>query len=99
MPQSVPEICGFDCPFADFPPADTTGICRTMSAVWCRKLEELTSKNIPCRWLAQKGRGTGVSRTSGRSRPTGRNTGRRPAGGRSGGRIPGGVRRGRRSAG
>lgn len=46
----IPEICDFDCPHADFPPADTAGICRTMSAVWCKKLSELTNKNMACEW-------------------------------------------------
>jgi hypothetical protein len=50
MKEQVPEFCDFDCSFADFPPAETAGICRTMSAVWCRKLEELTNKNTPCEW-------------------------------------------------
>jgi len=50
MPAAIPEICDFDCPFADFAPADTAGICRTMSAVWCRKLKELVNKNARCAW-------------------------------------------------
>ncbi len=45
-----PEFCDYDCPFAAFPPADTAGICRTMSAVWCKKLEQLVNKNRPCEW-------------------------------------------------
>ncbi|MGD8452126.1 MAG: hypothetical protein PVJ57_09935 [Phycisphaerae bacterium] len=48
--KDIPEFCDFDCPFADFPPAETAGICRTMSAVWCRKLKELVNKNTPCTW-------------------------------------------------
>ena len=48
--EKIPEFCDFDCPSADFPPAETAGICRTMSAVWCRKLKELTNKNTPCEW-------------------------------------------------
>jgi hypothetical protein len=50
MKSKTPEFCGFDCPAADFPPADTAGLCRTMSAVWCRKLKELVNKNTPCEW-------------------------------------------------
>jgi len=50
MKQTPPEFCDFDCPHADFPPADTAGICRTMSAVWCKKLRELVNKNMPCEW-------------------------------------------------
>ncbi len=54
MSASIPEHCDFDCPHADFPPADTAGICRTMSAVWCKKLKELVNKNMPCRWRASQ---------------------------------------------
>lgn len=50
MDKRIPEICGFDCPHADFPPADTAGLCHTMSAVWCGKLRELVNKNMPCTW-------------------------------------------------
>ena len=46
----IPEFCDFSCPAADFPPADTAGICRTMAAVWCTKLTALVSKNVPCEW-------------------------------------------------
>lgn len=45
-----PEICDFDCPYAAFPPAETAGICRTMSAVQCRLLKALVNKNAPCEW-------------------------------------------------
>ncbi len=48
--DAIPHICDFVCPFADFPPAETAGLCRTMSAVWCRKLKELVNKNAPCEW-------------------------------------------------
>lgn len=54
MPEAIPDYCDFDCPHADFPPANTSGICRTMSAVWCKKLKELTNKNTPCEWKARK---------------------------------------------
>ncbi len=50
VPKEIPEICGFDCPHAEFPPAETAGICRTMSAVWCGKLRALVNKNLPCEW-------------------------------------------------
>lgn len=50
MSDGIPEYCDFDCPQADFPPADTAGICRTMSAVWCKKLKALVDKNTPCTW-------------------------------------------------
>ena len=54
MKAEVPEFCDFDCSHADFPPPDTAGICRTMSAVWCRKLKELTNKNTPCEWRKRR---------------------------------------------
>jgi len=55
VPDKIPEFCDFDCPHADFPPADTAGICRTMSAVWCGKLKALTNKNMPCEWKKSEG--------------------------------------------
>ncbi len=50
----VPDYCDFDCPHAEFPPADTAGICRTMSAVWCGQLRELVNKNAPCEWKRRR---------------------------------------------
>ena len=47
---AIPKFCDFICPHAEFPPADTAGICRTMSAVYCGKLRELVNKNAPCEW-------------------------------------------------
>ena len=47
---AVPDFCGFQCPHSDFPPADTAGICRTMAAVHCKKLNKLVNKNGPCAW-------------------------------------------------
>lgn len=55
--REPPEICDYDCPFADFPPAVTSGICRTMSAVYCGKLKEYVNKNIPCTWRARQADG------------------------------------------
>jgi hypothetical protein len=52
--NKIPEYCDFDCPFADFPPAETAGLCRTMSAVWCRKLKELVNKNAACEWRRRR---------------------------------------------
>ncbi len=46
----IPQFCDFHCPHADFPPADTAGICRTMSAVQCTLLGELVNKNAACEW-------------------------------------------------
>jgi len=45
-----PQICDFDCASADFPPAETAGLCHTMAAVWCRRLRALVRKNVPCEW-------------------------------------------------
>jgi|GEM_PF-3454215 len=52
---AIPDYCGYDCPHANFPPADTAGICRTMSAVWCGRLCELVNKNAPCEWKRRCG--------------------------------------------
>lgn len=52
--ESIPQFCDFVCPHAAFPPAETAGICRTMSAVWCTKLRELVNKNTPCEWRARQ---------------------------------------------
>jgi len=79
MRQGAPEYCDFDCPFADFPPAETAGICRTMSAVWCRKLRRLVNKNRPCEWRAAQ---TGGRRTKGRDAASRSGVGR--VGGRTG---------------
>ena len=59
MNKSIPEHCDFDCAFADFPPAETAGLCRTMSAVWCGKLKELVNKNAPCEWRRRRQTGGG----------------------------------------
>lgn len=55
MTSEVPEFCDYACPHADFPPADTAGLCRTMAGVWCKKLGKLTNKNRPCEWLRVDG--------------------------------------------
>jgi hypothetical protein len=70
MPAVIPEICDFDCPFADFAPADTAGICRTMSAVWCRKLRELVNKNAPCTWRQRQQTRPAKTRSATTRRPT-----------------------------
>ena len=57
MKREPPDICDFSCPHAAFPPAETAGICRTMSAVWCRKLKELVNKNTPCEWRRRQAGG------------------------------------------
>ncbi len=50
MTTRISEFCDFACPHAGFPPAETAGLCRTMSAVWCKKLKALVNKNTPCEW-------------------------------------------------
>lgn len=55
MASKIPDFCDYDCPHADFAPAYTAGICRTMSAVWCGKLDELVNKNAPCEWRERGG--------------------------------------------
>jgi hypothetical protein len=47
------EFCGFQCPHSAFPPPETAGLCRTMAAVYCKKLKKLVSKNGPCVWEKQ----------------------------------------------
>jgi len=61
----IPEFCGFSCPHADFPPADSAGICRTMAAVYCKKLGRLVDKNTPCRYRGGRKTepGTGKSKS------------------------------------
>lgn len=77
MPQKPNEICDYDCPFADFPPADTAGICRTMSAVWCKKLKALVNKNTPCEW--QAGQRSPAKAAAATSRKTSRKKTKTPA--------------------
>lgn len=43
--------CDFHCPHAAFPDSnavDGAGSCRTFIAVYCRILEKLVHKNLPC---------------------------------------------------
>lgn len=65
--DQLPAICDYDCPAADFPPAETAGICRTMSAVWCKQLNELVNKNRPCEFRARLT--TAATAKSGRNKP------------------------------
>jgi hypothetical protein len=51
---AIPEYCDFECPHASFPPADSAGVCRTMAAVFCGKLQELVHKNVPCTWRRRR---------------------------------------------
>ncbi len=50
MGEKKEKICSFACPDSDFPPADTAGLCRTMAAVYCKKLKKLVPKNVPCEY-------------------------------------------------
>ena len=54
MAEEIPEYCGFSCPHSDFPPADSAGLCRTMAAVYCKKLRTLVDKNAPCQWRRRR---------------------------------------------
>jgi hypothetical protein len=75
----IPEICDYDCPFADFPPADTAGICRTMSAVWCKKLKELTNKNAACVYRARSAARKTATRSTAARKKTASSKGRKKA--------------------
>ena len=44
------EFCGFQCPHSAFAPPETAGLCRTMAAVYCKKLKRMVRKNGPCLW-------------------------------------------------
>ncbi len=76
MSKEIPEYCDYHCPHAEFPPADTAGICRTMSAVWCNKLAALTNKNMPCAWRAAKDEGAGqkIRKTNAKPKTTKKRT-------------------------
>jgi hypothetical protein len=56
MPPEPPQFCDYCCPHAEFPPADSEGLCRTMAAVYCRRLRRLVHKNLPCAWRAGGGK-------------------------------------------
>jgi hypothetical protein len=56
MEPKRPDFCDFSCPHSDFPPADSAGLCRTMAAVYCKKLGRLVDKNAPCRWRPREPR-------------------------------------------
>ncbi|MBK8913099.1 MAG: hypothetical protein IPM64_00615 [Phycisphaerales bacterium] len=85
---TIPELCDFDCPHAAFPPAETAGICRTMSAVLCGKLAELVNKNAPCEFRrrqadrrnAPRGRGAPRRSAAGDAPPAKPNSARRSRG-------------------
>ncbi|MCD6303517.1 MAG: hypothetical protein J7M21_00975 [Planctomycetes bacterium] len=46
--EDIPDFCDFSCPYSEFPPADSAGLCRTMAAVYCTRLGRLVDKNRPC---------------------------------------------------
>jgi hypothetical protein len=64
----IPEFCGFSCPHADFPPADSAGICRTMAAVHCNKLGRLVDKNVPCQYRGGRKTEPGTRKSNGGNR-------------------------------
>ncbi len=74
MSNKIPDYCDFHCPHADFAPAYTAGICRTMSAVWCRQLKELVNKNAPCEFKKRGG-----DEKAARTKSTKRATKKKPA--------------------
>jgi hypothetical protein len=47
--DDLPLYCDFNCPKADFPPADAVGACRREQAVWCSVLREFNAKNSRCK--------------------------------------------------
>jgi len=42
------KYCDYNCQHAAFPDEALEGACRTVAAVWCRKLKTLVPKNTPC---------------------------------------------------
>ena len=40
--------CDYNCPDAAFPEEALEGACRTVAAVWCKRLKKLIPKNSPC---------------------------------------------------
>ena len=63
MGEKAPEYCDFCCAYADFAPRESAGICRTMSAVWCKKLKELVNKNVACEWRRRRQRRASATRS------------------------------------
>lgn len=55
MPTAPSEFCDYACPFAEFPPEGSEGLCRTMGAVYCKKLRRVVHKNLPCHWRRERG--------------------------------------------
>ncbi|MHC4779935.1 MAG: hypothetical protein ACYTFG_15290 [Planctomycetota bacterium] len=42
------RYCDFDCEHGAFPDVELLGACRTMAAVYCRKLGRVVPKHSPC---------------------------------------------------
>ncbi len=42
------KYCDYNCEHAAFPDEALEGACRTVAAVWCKKLGRLVPKNSPC---------------------------------------------------
>ncbi|MBN1917734.1 MAG: hypothetical protein JW889_07490 [Verrucomicrobia bacterium] len=40
--------CDYNCKDAAFPEEALEGACRTVAAVWCKRLKKLVPKNSPC---------------------------------------------------
>jgi hypothetical protein len=51
--------CDYNCPDAAFPEKALEGACRTVAAVWCKRLRRLVPKNSPCRAKATTERTAG----------------------------------------
>ena len=45
--------CDYNCPDAAFPDEALEGACRTVAAVWCKRLKKLVPKNSPCQATAE----------------------------------------------
>jgi hypothetical protein len=60
------EWCDYNCQHAAFPDEALEGACRTVAAVWCKKLRRLIPKNSPCQAIAKR-KGRKPSRKSSRA--------------------------------
>jgi len=57
--------CDYNCEDAAFPEEALEGACRTVAAVWCRRLKKLVPRNSPCE-AAGKTRGAAGRRHRGK---------------------------------
>ncbi len=48
--------CDYNCKDAAFPAEALEGACRTVAAVWCKKLKKLIPKNSSCQAGTDTGR-------------------------------------------